>query len=90
MYIRRWIFYSQSYLILNKLKIHIQWINSEFYLLVDPEVTANLYLNFAYPYWEGCVICSNFWVTQYVAMKNIYAIWKISIQSSIITRYEIS
>ena len=27
-------------------------------LLGDPEVTANLYYNFAYPYWEGCVICS--------------------------------
>ena len=26
-------------------------------LLGDPEV-ANLYYNFAYPYWEGCVICS--------------------------------
>ena len=24
--------------------------------LGDPEVTANLYCNFAYPYWEGCVI----------------------------------
>ena len=29
-----------------------------FELLGDPEVTANLYCNFAYPYWEGCVICS--------------------------------
>ena len=28
------------------------------YILGDPEVTANLYSNFAYPYWEGCVICS--------------------------------
>ena len=27
-------------------------------LLGDPEVTANLYCHFAYPYWEGCVICS--------------------------------
>ena len=27
-------------------------------LLCDPEVTANLYCNFAYQYWEGCVICS--------------------------------
>ena len=27
-------------------------------LLGDPEVTANLYSKFAYPYWEGCVICS--------------------------------
>ena len=26
--------------------------------LGDPEVTANLYSNFAYLYWEGCVICS--------------------------------
>ena len=26
--------------------------------LGDQEVTANLYCNFAYPYWEGCVICS--------------------------------
>ena len=28
------------------------------YLLGDPEITANLYGNFAYPYWEGCMICS--------------------------------
>ena len=28
------------------------------YLLGDPEVTVNLYCNFAYLYWEGCVICS--------------------------------
>ena len=28
------------------------------YTLGDPEVTANLYSNFAYPYWEGCVICT--------------------------------
>ena len=32
-------------------------------------VTANLNCNFAYLYWEGCMICSiycgNFWVTQY-------------------------
>ena len=27
-------------------------------LLGDPEVAANLYYNFAYPYLEGCVICS--------------------------------
>ena len=27
-------------------------------LLGDQEVTANLYCNFAYLYWEGCVICS--------------------------------
>ena len=27
-------------------------------LLGDPEVTANLYCNFACPYWEGCVIFS--------------------------------
>ena len=25
---------------------------------VTPGVTANLCCNFAYPYWEGCVICS--------------------------------
>ena len=25
-------------------------------VLDDPEVTANLYCNFAYLYWEGCVI----------------------------------
>ena len=42
----------------------------------DPEVTANLYYNFAYPYWEGCVICSiyficgNFWVIQYIHLKG--------------------
>ena len=23
-------------------------------VLGDPEVTANMYCNFAYPYWEGC------------------------------------
>ena len=28
------------------------------YLLGNPEVTANLYCNFAYLYWEGFVICS--------------------------------
>ena len=27
-------------------------------VLGDPEVTASLYCNFAYLYWEGCVICS--------------------------------
>ena len=27
-------------------------------ILGDPEVTTNLYCNFAYPYWEGCVVCS--------------------------------
>ena len=27
-------------------------------VLGDPEVTANLYCNFAYLYWKGCVICS--------------------------------
>ena len=26
----------------------------------DPEVTANLYCDFGYPYWEGCVICSTY------------------------------
>ena len=25
-------------------------------ILGDPEVTANIYFNFAYPYGEGCVI----------------------------------
>ena len=30
------------------------------YVLSDPEVTANLYCNFAYQYWESCVICSIF------------------------------
>ena len=29
----------------------------------DPEITANLYCNFAYPYWEGCVIYSKFAIT---------------------------
>ena len=38
-------------------------------LLGDPEVTGNLYCNFVYLYWEGCVICSNFWVTQYVQIS---------------------
>ena len=27
-------------------------------ILGDQEVTANLYCNFAYPYWEGYLICS--------------------------------
>ena len=27
-------------------------------LLGDPEITAYLFCNFAYLYWEGCVICS--------------------------------
>ena len=27
-------------------------------VLRDLEVTANLYCNFAYPYWEGSVICN--------------------------------
>ena len=27
-------------------------------LLGNPEITANLYCNFAYLYWEGSVICS--------------------------------
>ena len=27
-------------------------------ILGDAEVTANLYCNFAYPYWEGFMICS--------------------------------
>ena len=45
------------------------------YILGDPEVTANLYCNFPYPYWEGCVICSiyicgNFWVTQYTHSRD--------------------
>ena len=32
--------------------------NNDEYVLGDLEVTANLYCNFAYLYWEGCVICS--------------------------------
>ena len=24
----------------------------------DPEIAAKLYCNFAYPYWEGYVVCS--------------------------------
>ena len=39
-------------------------------LLGDPEVTANLYCNFAYPHWEGYVICSYLWVTQYLIGIN--------------------
>ena len=39
-------------------------------ILGAPEITANLYCNLAYLYWEGCLICSiyicgNLWVTQY-------------------------
>ena len=56
----------------NRLKT-LSWI-TVLTLLGDPEVTANLYCNFAYPYWEGCVICSiylqNFWVTQYDRRSN--------------------
>ena len=41
-------------------------------VLGDPVVTANLYCNFAYPYWEGCVICSiYFWVTQYIPFSPL-------------------
>ena len=29
-------------------------------LMGDPEITANLYCNFAHPYWEGCGICSTY------------------------------
>ena len=32
--------------------------HAHLHILGDPEVTANLYCNFAYPYWEGCVTCS--------------------------------
>ena len=47
----------------------------EWFLLSDPEVTANLYCNFAYLYWEGCVICSIYLrYTQYVCYK-----WKTKI-----------
>ena len=46
------------------------------YVLGDPEVTPNLYCNFAYLYWEGCVICmvyicGNFWIAQYVYSLNL-------------------
>ena len=40
-------------------------------LLFDPEVTANLYCSFAYPYWEGCVICSNFWVVYITIQERV-------------------
>ena len=33
------------------------------YVLGDPEVTANLYFNFAYLYWEGCDLQYIFAVT---------------------------
>ena len=36
---------------------HLNQIQSD-YILGDLEVTANLYCNFVYLYWEGCVICS--------------------------------
>ena len=42
-------------------------------LLGDPEITTDLYCNFAYLYWEGCVfavyICGNLWTTQYMSTK---------------------
>ena len=34
------------------LTIHSPW---PMHVLGDPEVTANLYCKFTYPYWEGCV-----------------------------------
>ena len=40
---------------------YINWGNyflDTWYILGDQEVTGNLYCNFAYPYWEGSVICS--------------------------------
>ena len=40
----------------NVLFIRIQSYHT--YVLGDPEDTANLYCNFGYPYWEGCLICS--------------------------------
>ena len=40
-----------------KMKIGIV-LKLKFKLLGDPEVTANFYCNFAYPYQEGCMICS--------------------------------
>ena len=53
-------------------EVESHFLKNNSLLLGDPEVTTNLYCNFAYLYWEGCVICSiyficgNFWVTQYV------------------------
>ena len=41
--------YEQFILVFKVLKLNV---------LGDPEVTANLYCNFAYVYWEGCVICN--------------------------------
>ena len=37
-------------------RVQHDWLPSN--ILGDPQVTANLYFNCAYPYWEGCVICS--------------------------------
>ena len=48
----------QSYIPSSKVISYLQ------YILGDPEVTTNLYCNFVYLYWEGCVICRHFWVTQ--------------------------
>ena len=40
--------------------------SSSFHILGDPEVTANLYCNFAKVAWFLAYVCGNFWVTQFV------------------------
>ena len=35
------------------------------HVLYDPEITANLYCNFAYLYWEGCVILQHIFAVTY-------------------------
>ena len=49
---------AQSYNTIGSLKILLYVQEVEVHFIGDPEVTANLYCNFAYPYWEGCEICS--------------------------------
>ena len=43
--------------IVQKVSVYNQRISS-YLILGDPKVTANLYCNFAYLYWIGCVIRS--------------------------------
>ena len=40
------------------------------------EITANLYCNFVYLYWEGCVICSTYLRLYMERLLSIYEIKK--------------
>ena len=56
--VSRYIVSSTHNLGLRKLVTIYGTCRSDDNILDDPEVTANLYCNFAYLYWEGCVIRS--------------------------------